>query len=182
MQGFIFIFGVIFQIIVLMQINLKLRIGYNLFTNKGKVKFKLLGITFISSEFSIEKGYIFVKKKNGKIKLLPIDIRKPNSFDYVDFATVLIRKIYLKRVNIYANFGSKQSAFATSLVTGFTNSLSNGITAFIASKKQGVIVTNKTYGIYNKDYFKINLKASASLSLFDAFWSIGEYHSTKNKE
>lgn len=180
-QGIIFVVVLIFNVISIMQINFKFRIGYNFFLNKGKIKLKIFRFVIMDSEFTFEKGYIKVITKKKKIKLIPLNIKDPETFEFVGLETLLIKKIYLKRVNLYLNFGSKESSYLTSMLVGSCLAVSNGLGSVIKTKKDGVIVTNKCYPVFNKDYLKINVKISASLSLFDFFWCFGEYQFRKKE-
>lgn len=178
-QGIINVVFLIFQIVVVLQINLKIRIGYNFFTNKGVFLVQVFGWKIFHSRFSFEKGYIFVVRKNGKKVLIPMSFEDPKTIELADFPSLLIRKLYLKRLNLYFNFGSKENAFATSMCVGAVRALSNGIGAYVKTKKESTIITNKIYPVYNKDYLKVNFKVSASISLFDLFWCFGEYQFKK---
>lgn len=180
-QGIIFALVIIANIIAIWQINFKFRVGYNFVNNKGKILLKILWFKVIDSEFSFQKGYIKVKTKSNKIKLVPLNIKDPDTLKMVGFETLLIKKIYLKRSNIYFNFGSKNSAYLTSMLVGAILSLSAGFGAFLKTKKEGVIVTNKCYPVFNKDYLKINIKLSLSISMFDFFWCFGEYQFRKKE-
>lgn len=181
-QGIIFLFMLIGQIIIVMQINFKIRVGYNFYTNKGKIVLKILRFVVLDEEFSFEKGFIKVKKKNGKIKLLPLNIKDPETYKYVGLEQFIFRKIYLKRFNAYINFGSKQDAFATSLCCGSAMTVTSAIGSYIHTKKQGCIVRNKIYPVFNKDYLKFNVKVSGSICLFDLSWSIGEFNYYRKKK
>lgn len=180
-QGIIFIIILIVNVISIMQINFKFRVGYNFFLNKGKIKLKIFRFVFIDSEFSFQKGYIKVINKKKKVKIIPLNINDPETFEFVGLETLLIKKIYLKRVNFYSNFGSKESSYLTSMAIGTFLAFSSSLGALIKTKKEGVIINIKSYPEFNKDYLKINLKLSASLSLFDFFWCFGEYQFRKKE-
>lgn len=182
MQGYIFLLFLIFEILVILQINIKVRIGYNFYTNNGKFLLTIFGFKILHNTFSFEKGFIKITNNKGKISLLPISLTNPDTYDYMGLETILFKKIYLKRLNCYLNFGSKESSFATSLVIGTSRAICLSASSFIKSKKDGLITTIKIYPVYNKNYLKINLKTSASISIFDFIWCFGEYKATKKKE
>lgn len=180
-QGIIYVIVLMFNIITIMQINFKFRIGYNFVLNKGKVLVQVLRWKLIDSTFSFEKGYIKVITKKKKIKLIPLNIKDPETFEFVGLETLLIKKIYLKRANVYFNFGNKESSFLTSISIGTLLAISSCLGSVLKTKKPGIIITNKCYPVFNKDYIKLNLKLSLSISLFDFFWCFGEYQFRKKE-
>lgn len=180
-QGLFFVFVLLFNILIIIQLNFKVRIGYNLNTNKGKLIVKIWRINVIDCEFSIFKNYIKVTKKNKKIVLMPLDFNDSQTYQFVGLEVYIFKKILLKRFNGYFNFGLKEDCFATSMVNGFVVSSLGAFSAILVTVKDGVIIRNKCYPVYNKNYLKINLKASASISLFDLFWCFGEYQFKKIK-
>lgn len=158
------------------QFNLSGRIKYDLLQNNGHIAIRILKFNIINLNFKIKNGYLEITDKKGKTKFMPLEIGKnKNQILESELELIILKRIHLKKLLIYFNNGFKDSAFFTSILTGFVNILSNCFLSYISSTKKNCKYICKTYCDYNKNVLKLGFKINFSITILDLLFSILEY-------
>lgn len=157
---------IFFFVIMVVPLNLKAQVVYDVLKNQGKLDLKLFKLRLFTSTFSVEQGFLELTTKKKKKILVPLEMSNSNGFfAETDFIMIVLRKIRIQHGTIYVNFGAKSSAFYTALIVGLTKVLSCISGAILATKKSKTKLTNKIYPSFSKDELKLCLKASIKISI-----------------
>lgn len=174
MESVWLIFVVLVLLLIIAQINLKLRVSYDIIKNKGIIKFSVFTISIFKIALSIESGHIKIVDKKGNVTLIPLDFKNETFQDYADFNIILFRKIHFKKTSIFVNFGVEGNAFLTSMVCASILTIV-GILASIVNNKSGQInFSNRVYPNYKKNRLNVLFRASISISIYDYLWCLME--------
>lgn len=171
MLNLVLIFVLLFILTSVLQLTLKAKLFFNVSKNTGSLQIKFLNITFINYVVSFHVGYIKLTNKKGKNTYMPLEFNQQTIEEYNNFQEILFKKTYFKKVNVYLNFGSEESAFLTSMVCGYFDVFTKSLYCFLKTKKNEVEFVSKIYPNYKKSVIKIGVKAKLSISVYDLLWS-----------
>ena len=147
-------------------LNFKAKILYDALKNKGLLQIKLFKLSLINVKFSLQQGYIEVIRKNGKIKLLPIEFSgKKSFFSETDIVTLLVKAIKVQQGTVYINFGVSSDAFLTAMVIGVSKVSTSILGSIIKSKKTQSKIKNKIYPDFKHNKLTICFKGSVKISI-----------------
>lgn len=164
-----------------MPLTLKAKVYFNVKNNSGKIELKFVSIKILSYNFRFFDGCLELTKANGKRKYLPLKIDKQSIEVYTNVQDIIFRKIYLKHIGIYFNFGIDGNPFLSSMVVGYFDVLSKILYAVLKTQKSEVQMTSKCFPNFESTVIKIGIKAKISLSVYDMIWSFVEAKFIKAK-
>lgn len=156
-------------LLVVIPINIKAKVVYDVLKNEGKIQLKLFKLTLFYVTFTIEKGFLELTTKKNKKILVPIETGTGGTNIQTDFILILLKKIRIQHGTIYVNFGAKSDAFLTAIIVGTVKVLTSSFGAILKSKKSKSKLTNKIYADFSKDKLKLCLKASIKISILQVF-------------
>lgn len=156
-------------LIIVIPINFKAKVVYDVLNNKGKLQFKIFKLNIFKSTFKIEKCYIELTTLKNKKILAPIETGESGVNIQTDFILILIKKLRIQHGTIYVNFGAKSDAFATAMIVGSIKVLTSCFGTILKSKKSNSKITNKIYPSFCKDELVFCLKASVKISILQVF-------------
>lgn len=164
-----------------MPLTLKAKVYFNVKNNSGKIELKFVSIKILCYHFRFFDGCLELTKSNGKRKYLPLKIDKQSIEVYTNVQDIIFRKIYLKHIGVYFNFGIDDDPFLSSIVVGYFDVFSKILYAILKTKKSEVQMTSKCFPNFESTVIKIGIKAKISLSVYDMIWSFVEAKFIKAK-
>lgn len=173
-MSFFYVFMVVLILVIVLQFTIKIKLYFNVKNNTGKLQVSFMNIKIIDYNISICGRCIRFSKKNKKSKYLPISFDQQTIENYNRFKDILFRKVYVKQVGIYFNFGLKNRADITAIAVGYADIFSKIAYSVLKTKKSEIEMKLKTYANFNNNVIKFGLKAKISLSIFDLIWSFSE--------
>jgi len=162
--------------LLIVPINLKANISYNLLKNKGQINFYFMKFKFLSLKLKFKRKYLLLTTKKGKSILIPFDMRGGGSeIEYIDLSVILFNKTTINTLKIGVNVGVHDDPFKTALIYGMLQVANTIILSILKTKKLATIVKNKINPVYNKDSGTIYISSSLFISLFDYIWGFVMY-------
>lgn len=162
--------------LLIVPINLKANISYNLLKNKGQINFYFMKFKFLSLKLKFKRKYLLLTTKKGKSILIPFDMRGGGSeIEYIDLSVILFNKTTINTLKIGVNVGVHDDPFKTALIYGMLQVANTIILSILKTKKLATIVKNKINPVYNKDSGTIYISSSLFISIFDYIWGFVMY-------
>lgn len=152
-------------LLIIIPINLKTKVVYDLLKNRGKIQLKLFKLTLFYFTFKVETGFLELTTRKNKKLLVPMESGASGVNIQTDFILIVLKKIRIQHGTIYVNFGAKSDAFATAMIVGFVKVITSCLGAFLKTKKPDSKITNKIYADFSNDKLKLCLKASIKISI-----------------
>lgn len=156
-------------LLVIIPINLKAKVVYDVLKNQGKIQLKIFKLTLFYVTFTIEKGFLELTTTKNKKILVPIQSDTSGTNIQTDFILIVLKKIRIQHGTVYVNFGAKSDAFLTAMIVGTIKVLTSTLGTILKSKKTNSKLTNKIYADFSNDKLKICLKASIKISILQVF-------------
>lgn len=161
--------------LLIIPINLKANVSYNILKNKGQINFYFMKFKFLSLKFKIKKKYLLLTTKKGKAFLVPLSSKGGQNIEYVDLSIILFNKTTINTLKIGVNIGVEDDPFKTVLIYGLLQVVNTYILSVLKTKKLATIVQNKINPVYNKDTGTIYISSSLFISIFDYIWGFIMY-------
>jgi len=163
---FIILFFVVL-IILFFPINLKGKLAYNVFSNKGyisfyfyKLRLSLLKIKFIPFKF-------IIKDKDKEFSIT--DIKNQTNFSDI-FIGVLIKEIKIKNFRVLSCFGFNKDCLITSLGGAILLLSALTLSAMVIKKNSADNLTCNIFPDYKKTNFIFCFTSSIVLNLFTVIY------------
>lgn len=161
---------------LIVPINLKANISYNLLKNKGQINFYFMKFKFLSLKLRFKRKYLLLTTKKGKSILIPFDMNGGGAdIEYVDLSLILFNKTTINTLKIGVNVGVHDDPFKTALIYGMIQIVNTAILSILKTKKLATIVSNKINPVYKKDSGTIYISSSLFISIFDYLWGFIMY-------
>jgi len=162
--------------LLIIPINIKSELSYNLLKNKGQINFYFMKFKLLSLTLRFKRKYLLLTTKKGKSILVPFDMKSGGSdIEYVDLSLILFNKTTINTLKISVNVGVHDDPFKTALIYGFLKIVNATILSVLKTKKLATIVSNKIIPVYKKDSGTIYISSSLFISLFDYIWGFVMY-------
>lgn len=167
----------IFLITATLFINI--RFEYDVLNNVGKIKVMLYKtLILFSSGITISDSYLNLNKKGNKVIKIKIDFNDEN-FQFVqDLQTYLFHKLYPTEINFGAVIAS-ENPFIASMMGSTLGIIINLLLARAKNSVRDVKVTNNVQTGFRQNMFKVDIKLSVVLSIYDFLWAFLKAYKAK---
>lgn len=157
----------LFLIAIVVPIKITFKLSYNLYSNRGVLSFKILGLRARIFSFRFKNATIQIKRRGKKDKKeLELKIEKEELIYTKRLVAQFRDKLKIRQLDFAARVGV-EDAFKTAMACGFVNILVVNLFIFIKNFKQTTGVKVKTTPLYNKQQFKFRADAIVSINIFD---------------
>ena len=167
----------IFLITATLFINI--RFEYDVLNNVGKIKVMLYKtLILFSSGITISDSYLNLNKKGNKVIKIKIDFNDEN-FQFVqDLQTYLFHKLYPTEKNFGAVIAS-ENPFIACMMGSTLGIIINLLLARAKNSVRDVKVTNNVQTGFRQNMFKVDIKLSVVLSIYDFLWAFLKAYKAK---
>ncbi len=167
----------IFLITATLFINI--RFEYDVLNNVGKIKVMLYKtLILFSSGITISDSYLNLNKKGNKVIKIKIDFNDEN-FQFVqDLQTYLFHKLYPTKINFGAVVAS-ENPFIACMMGSTLGIIINLLLARAKNSVRDVKVTNNVQTGFRQNMFKVDIKLSVVLSIYDFLWAFLKAYKAK---
>lgn len=157
-------------IILTTSLNVNADVQYDIYTNIGKIKIKIYGITIFSGDISFVAGYFNLFRKTKKVIQLKIDFNSDSIRFFKNISDNLKQKIYLTNFETNICLSSK-SASNVSILGGYAIVLGDLLASKISASNSEIVMENNVAIGYTSESFKLGVNMSIYVCLFDGVWA-----------
>jgi len=167
--------------LLILPVKFKVKFNYNVFKNRGHLKIKV---------FNFKLLYYKIKYKDKKIILSNFKTTKEISLDInienIDFVNELQKQIkkrlYLKEIKCYFNFGIADNSFITAMVCAGGDIALSIISSMIKFQKPTSNINYRISNFYTKDICDFSLETQLSISITNLLLSLLKTKKVINKK
>ena len=164
-------FVVLFALLLNIPIFVDIKIEIKLLTLSGKVSIVIMGIPIIRVKVRIVGNEIIIvsKKKTTRQK---IDKENQNLAFINKLISMLYFRQHITRVDINGQFGYKNNALTTSIISSIFLVSVVGLFSKLKNNKQDANIHVVSVPKYDRDIFEVRLASKFNMSLFDIIFTL----------
>ena len=170
MESLYFLLPLFFILLLIVPLNFKIKLVFNLFENNVLISFFIWRIKISTLKITLKNNNIIIITKKKKK-----EVQFSLSIKQIYFVETLIdnlkNKIQAKKINVNSKIGLIDSA-QTAMMCGSFISMVKIIFCYIKNKKPTCSMDNLTMPCFNKKIFIICTYLSCSITAFDLLYSV----------
>ena len=158
-------------LLLIIPVKFKISFDYNIFKNRGFLKIKLFNFKMFYYKLKLNKNKI-VLSNFKTTKELNLEINKKN-IDYAkELQNEILKRLYLKELIVYFNFGLKDKPFPSAIICSGIETVLSVVSSLIKFQKPTAIINYKVSPYYSKDIFNTDFNLIISISITNLIISL----------